>query len=280
MKDGVDVNVVLGIRDGNIDIDGSDVGVIEGNTNIVGTDDGEDEGKSLGDIVEVLDGSCVCIKVGVEVGNFDGVDVVIALGWNVEIGVGISDGLLLGNREGLEIRFCEIEGGWEDNGVGNNDGILVDNNDGFEVGIPDGKTNTVGILLGTSLGLLLGTSLGILLGTSLGILLGTLLGILIGILLETLLGNSLGNSMVLYDGNFDIKLVGKLDGLVEFSTLLFPSATLKNLVLDFLWDNIFDWVVTASVYEVDSPHEASIIPNTRNRCGQKSSEENRFRCKA
>jgi len=80
MKDGVDVNVVLGIRDGNIDIDGSDVGVIEGNTNIVGTDDGEDEGKSLGDIVEVLDGSCVCIKVGVEVGNFDGVDVVIALG--------------------------------------------------------------------------------------------------------------------------------------------------------------------------------------------------------
>ena len=31
--------------------------------------------------------------------------------------------------------------------------------------------------------------------------------------------------MVLYDGNFDIKLVGKLDGLVEFSTLLFPSVT-------------------------------------------------------
>ena len=52
-EDGVDVNVVLGIRDGNIDIDGSDVGVIEGNTNIVGTDDGEDEGKLLGDIVEV-----------------------------------------------------------------------------------------------------------------------------------------------------------------------------------------------------------------------------------
>jgi len=80
MKDGVDVNVVLGIIDGNIDIDGSDVGVIEGNTDIVGPDDGEYEGKLLGDVDEVLDGRFVCIKVGVEVGNFDGVNVVIALG--------------------------------------------------------------------------------------------------------------------------------------------------------------------------------------------------------